>query len=114
MGMEFKLEQIAPRRLDDFVRHPAKAYEYILSNLFESPAIRDFMEMVAHHQGPYPPKPKKPPPIGEPVAAHVGANRGGALKLFAKKLANPKGTKQLGPSLNSSSPERIGTQCTTY
>jgi hypothetical protein len=89
MGMELTLEQVKPRQLDAFIRHPAKAYHHILADLFANPALGKFMRMIADHERTLP--------------AEARANRdrlisllpetsdqsgGGSLKLMAKNLAN--------------------------
>jgi hypothetical protein len=90
--MQFKLEQISPQHLDDFVRNPGTAYEYILADSFENPAIEEFLKMVAIQQQNLPDEAKESRDRLASLLPETSDQNGGGLQLL-RKLADPKRKK---------------------
>ncbi len=90
MGMEFKLEQITPQQLADFIRNPSSAYEYVLAESFENPAVEEFLKMIALQRQSFTAEQKANIDRLANLLPATSAENGGGLHLLQKKLANPE------------------------
>lgn len=55
MGMEFRLDQISPKQLENFIKRPRRAYEYVLSHEFEGAEVTKFLSMLGAYTQAIPP-----------------------------------------------------------
>jgi hypothetical protein len=90
MGMEFKLEQITPQQLADFIRNPSSVYEYALAESFENPAVEEFLKLIAAQRQSLTAEQKANIDRLASLLPATSAENGGGLQLLKKKLANPK------------------------
>jgi hypothetical protein len=90
MGMEFKIEQITPQQLADFIQNPSSAYEYVLAESFENPAVGEFLKMIAVQRQSLTAEQKANIARLASLLPAMSAENGGGLQLLKKKLTNPK------------------------
>src|SRR5271157_4758836 len=90
MGMQFKLEQVTPLQLENFIRDPDNFYVGVMSDSSRNSGVAEFLAMAARQRQSLPAEARANlDRLASMLPATSKQNAGGGLKLL-RKMAQPK------------------------